>query len=168
MCTCKKKNCGCNDTGLTTNNSCPPVCTNPNPCSEVFSTDCVIYDGPNVMLNPGGGFIPVLINGVSIAEAFQCILNYIGISEVNSGKVFLHTTLITSTTITITWNAIPAETSYQIFLSTNINVGSPTIVATISNNTYMITNLTPHTSYDIGVIGVGTGITSLVIRTQTI
>lgn len=50
---CKNKNCGCQDTMLTSPAPCPtPVgCTTPPVCAEVIDSNCVIYTGDNVSCN---------------------------------------------------------------------------------------------------------------------
>lgn len=51
MANCKKKKCGCLDTGLTTPTPCAHdtlECPLPDPCPETFSDCCVVHDGDGI------------------------------------------------------------------------------------------------------------------------
>ena len=45
--------CGCKDSFLTSPPPCPTPegCPDPVPCQEVLSSDCIIYNGPNISCN---------------------------------------------------------------------------------------------------------------------
>lgn len=70
--TCKK--CGCQDSFMPSPAPCPtPIgCLNPEPCSEVLDSRCVIYSGANISCNAD---ILVTTND-SVAEVIQNIINY--------------------------------------------------------------------------------------------
>lgn len=47
---CNNKNCGCTTAGKTTLPGCDPfVCNDPNPCSSVVDSCCVIYTGDDIV-----------------------------------------------------------------------------------------------------------------------
>lgn len=51
MANCKKKKCGCLDTGLTTPTPCAHdtlECPLPDPCPETFSDCCIVHDGDGI------------------------------------------------------------------------------------------------------------------------
>ena len=52
-CNNKCAKCGCKDSFLTSPPPCPTpeVCPDPIPCKEVLSSDCIIYNGPNILCN---------------------------------------------------------------------------------------------------------------------
>jgi hypothetical protein len=69
----KCKNCGCED-GLVTLPPCPTPagCADPEPCSEVFDSQCIIYTGDPIICN-GDTVVPTNTN---MAEALQLIVAY--------------------------------------------------------------------------------------------
>jgi hypothetical protein len=70
--TCKK--CGCQDSFMPSPAPCPtPIgCLNPEPCSEVLDSQCVIYSGENIICNTD---VLVTTND-SVADAIQSIVDY--------------------------------------------------------------------------------------------
>jgi len=52
-CNNKCAKCGCRDSFLTSPPPCPTPqgCPDPIPCQEVLSSDCIIYNGPNILCN---------------------------------------------------------------------------------------------------------------------
>ena len=52
-CNNKCAKCGCKDSFLTSPPPCPTPqgCPDPIPCQEVLSSDCIIYNGPNILCN---------------------------------------------------------------------------------------------------------------------
>ena len=51
----------------------PPLCLDPQPCSEIINAECVIYTGPAITCN----FSPVIPANSSIAEALESIVEYL-------------------------------------------------------------------------------------------
>jgi len=51
----------------------PPVCLDPQPCTEIINAECVIYTGPAITCN----FSPVIPANSSIAEALDSIVEYL-------------------------------------------------------------------------------------------
>jgi hypothetical protein len=73
-CGCNKAKCGCQDTMLTSPAPCPtPIgCPSPEPCSEVFDAQCVIYTGENIMCNTD----IVVPTNTSMSDALKLIVEY--------------------------------------------------------------------------------------------
>jgi hypothetical protein len=71
--TCKK-NCGCQDSFLTSPAPCPTPqgCPEPEPCSEVFDAQCIIYTGEPITCN-GDTVVP---SNTNMAEALRLIVGY--------------------------------------------------------------------------------------------
>jgi hypothetical protein len=69
----KCKNCGCEDV-LVTPPPCPTPagCSDPEPCSEVFDSQCIIYTGDPIICD-GDTVVPTNTN---MAEALQLIVAY--------------------------------------------------------------------------------------------
>ena len=51
----------------------PPLCLDPQPCTEIINAECVIYTGPAITCN----FSPVIPANSSIAEALESIVEYL-------------------------------------------------------------------------------------------
>jgi len=51
----------------------PPLCHDPQPCTEIINAECVIYTGPAITCN----FSPVIPANSSIAEALDSIVEYL-------------------------------------------------------------------------------------------
>jgi hypothetical protein len=71
--TCKK-NCGCQDSFLTSPAPCPTPqgCPEQEPCSEVFDAQCIIYTGEPIICN-GDTVVP---SNTNMAEALRLIVGY--------------------------------------------------------------------------------------------
>ena len=74
-CGCNKAKCGCQDTMLTSPAPCPtPIgCPSPEPCSESFDAQCVIYTGTNIECNSA----IVVSNNDTVADALSGIVDYL-------------------------------------------------------------------------------------------
>ena len=70
----KCKNCGCDDSFLTTPAPCPTPagCPDPEPCSEVFDAQCIIYTGTPIVC----GETTLINTNTNIAEALQSIVSF--------------------------------------------------------------------------------------------
>ena len=70
----KCKKCGCEDSFLTSPAPCPtPVgCPNPEPCSEVFNAECIVYTGANIEC----GDDTVVATDTSVADALNDVVTY--------------------------------------------------------------------------------------------
>jgi len=173
-CNCKTAPCGCADKGLTTQ----PVlvnttfCPTPNPCSEQFSSDCIVYTGPELLCAGRlvGDLATIMPAGISMSEALQCLTSYLcSGGDITSGLVYLHLNgIVTSSSIPLTWNPITGDTSYQIYMKLSTDpTSSFALVTTVSPTYATITGLLPNTSYDFYVQGVTTSSTSMIIRVTT-
>jgi len=174
-CNCKTTPCGCGDTGLTTPPPCSVntvFCPTPNPCAEEFSSDCIVYTGPELLCgdNPLTTLTSIIPTGVSMSEALQILLNYVCNQTTESGLVYIHLNgLVTATSIPLTWNAITGDTSYQIWMKLSTDpVASFALVSTVSPTYATITGLLPVTGYDFYIKGVTTLTESLIIRVTTL
>lgn len=168
---CNNKNCGCQDTGLTTPFPCSsPPCPNPEPCPETFSDCCVIHNGDSFTYvynqtlaqaeNVVEGPIPVVTTGFSIlqgerlCDTWQRFIAYYECGNTDTQTPYgLKSKSITSSTITIGWTPVTLVDFYQVFyapVSTGVFV-SAGIVTPSSNPTITISGLTANTNYYVYV-----------------
>lgn len=148
-CGCSKP-CGCGDYSLTTNTGCQTnTCANPEKCSETFSSDCAIYMGDTIAnLN--------IYKGDRLTTVVQKLLQAI----VNPGCAFptspcvgatgFGSTAVTSSTISLAWDAVLGATSY--FVEYKLT-SSPTWVAnpTTTSLSNVIGGLSPNSDYHVRV-----------------
>ena len=73
-CNNKCAKCGCRDSFLTSPPPCPTPqgCPDPIPCQEVLSSDCVIYNGPDISCN---GDV-IITSDSTWAELLEDLVNY--------------------------------------------------------------------------------------------
>lgn len=168
MSTCKTKKCGCTDVGLTTSIACGhPDCPNGTQCAESFSSDCIVYTGPNIIYNIAGGLAPIITTGMSMSEIAQIFVIWAQTDATKRGDVYLHFNgIVTSTTIPLAWNPIPGATAYEIHISTAAT-GPYTLIATTTNLYYTLTALPVNTIQYIYVQGVTVTTVSLIIQVST-
>lgn len=114
-CGCKKS-CGCAEDVLTTGLVCSqslPECSDPEKCSETFSSDCLIYTGDTIAnLN--------IQKGMKLTDVMQMLV----IAITNSGCIYptspclsaigLHSIVINQTTASFGWNSVIGATNYQL------------------------------------------------------
>lgn len=69
--TCKK--CGCEDTFMPSPAPCPTSvgCPDPEPCSETFDSQCIIYTGAPIMC----GQEVIVPTNTTMADALAAIVN---------------------------------------------------------------------------------------------
>jgi len=117
-CNNKCTKCGCRDSFLTSPPPCPTPqgCPDPIPCQEVLSSDCIIYNGPDVLCN---GDI-VVYSDATWTEILEDIVAYFcnALTNISSTVVTGGTNIsVTSATVgnvtTYTVSAIPTFT-YEI------------------------------------------------------
>ena len=84
-CNNKCTKCGCKDSFLTSPPPCPTPqgCPDPIPCQEVLSSDCIIYNGPDIECN-GDVVIP---SDSTWAEALQDLVDYFCITYSNVPEI---------------------------------------------------------------------------------
>ena len=174
-CNCETLPCGC-EKGLTTPPPCSVntvYCPTPNPCAEEFSSDCIVYTGPELLCINNRSLPPILDSiiptGVSVSEAIQMLVNYVCSGDSQQGLVNLRVNgTVTSTTIPLIWNPITGNTSYTINMKLSSDpISSFAVVATISNTYATVTGLLPNTSYDFYIAGVSSG-QSMYVRITTL
>ena len=73
--------CGCKDSFLTSPPPCPTPegCPDPVPCQEVLSSDCIIYNGPNISCNN----TVIVTSDSTWAEVLEDLINYFCITYSN-------------------------------------------------------------------------------------
>jgi len=73
-CNNKCAKCGCKDSFLTSPPPCPTPegCPDPIPCQEVLSSDCIIYNGPNIECNDD----VIITSDSTWAESLQDLVDY--------------------------------------------------------------------------------------------
>ncbi len=73
-CNNKCNKCGCKDSFLTSPPPCPTPagCPDPIPCQEVLSSDCIIYNGPDLLCNED----IVVYNDDTLTEILEQIIEY--------------------------------------------------------------------------------------------
>ena len=73
-CNNKCNKCGCKDSFLTSPPPCPTPagCPDPIPCQEVLSSDCIIYNGPNISCNE----TVIITSDSTWAELLQDLVDY--------------------------------------------------------------------------------------------
>lgn len=162
MATYKCKKCGCEDNALTTPAPCPtPIgCLTPNPCSEVFDAQCVIYTGNDIECDD----TTVVSTNDNIATALQNIVDYfcerfIIISDITCGQ-----DLVVEAGTTVT-NAIINVVDY---FCNNMGGGSTTIVQAGVNTTVTSSTVGTTTTYTVNAncpmdvqISVGGGVRTI-------
>jgi hypothetical protein len=151
---CGNKNCGCQDTGLTTQIPCDNfLCPTPNPCSETFDACCIIYTGPPVGSVQTGDKLCDIIQKLAIGgssgpnscrdteKCYSIVTNFVG-------------TPTSSTSITLSWTANPLAGQYGVYYKPATG-STYSLFATITNPltaSIVVTGLTAGTAYDFVII----------------
>lgn len=159
---CNNKNCGCQDTGLTTPFPCSsPPCPNPEPCSETFSDCCIIHNGDSftwIVDEPLPGSTPpfFILQGERLCDTWQRFLAYYNCgSDPTTVPYGLKSTSITASTITVAWTPVTAPVVSYIVKIAPVSTGTFTVAGTVtpsSSPSITITGLTANTSYYVKVI----------------
>lgn len=165
--TCKTKNCGCADVGLTTNPPCAQntvACPTPNPCGETFSSDCIIYTNVGLVFKDA----VVVPANIPVSEAIQILFDLIQNTTNVHGLVYLHAPAVTMTSINLAWNLIDGETTgYNVYIRP-AGLGPYTLITTVTTPYTTVTGLTTATAYEFYVEGISTAIQSLVVNITTL
>ena len=84
-CNNKCAKCGCKDSFLTSPPPCPTPegCPDPIPCQEVLSSDCIIYNGPDIECN---GTV-IITSDSTWAELLQDLVDYFCITYSNVPEI---------------------------------------------------------------------------------
>lgn len=152
---CKKKPCGCEDEGLTTNTPCGQGnsdCPDSDPCTETFDSCCIIYNRDSIV-DTG------IDKGDSICEALQImslwVTNPICVTPGSTCKsvIGLRSTQITSSAVQLVWalnGVIPTnlQVEYKLATATSWTLG-PSMSGTVL--TYTVAGLAANTDYHFRV-----------------
>ncbi len=152
---CKKKACGCTDTGLVTATPCEhdtPDCPNPDPCSETFSSSCVIYNKDTIVstgINKGDNMSNILqivslwlTNPLCITPGATC-----------KSVIGVQSSVITSTAVKLIWSlngVTPTNSQVEYKLASAGSWSLNTLLAG-STLTDTIVGLTPNSEYHFRV-----------------
>lgn len=129
----KCKNCGCDD-ALVTLPPCPTPagCPNPEPCSEVFDAQCIIYTGDDIDC----GLNTVVASDTNVADALNDISDYYctqvttltgNISTIN-GNI----STINNNIATLQNNQGLFDTAFRVAFDPTINLN--TVTASLANS----------------------------------
>lgn len=151
-CNCNNNPCGCTDTTLTS--PVTTVCNNTEPCEELVYTECVSYNGNNIVdipINNNDRMDIVIKKIVSYLTNPTCF----DITAECQAIYDFEVQGITSTAATVFWTVpgAPAEiTSVKIEYSTSPTFGTSTIVTVTAATQWSLINLIPNTEYYIRMI----------------
>jgi len=144
MAVTKCKNCGCQDSFLTSPAPCPTPagCPNPEPCSEVFDAQCTIYSGTAIACN-NTTIVPV---NTDIAVALRNLNTYYcnSVTALQNAQGLFDTAFRASLTPTINVNTVAASL-------TNSNVSNGVVILFATGNIeYQIVDNTTTSQYNTG------------------
>lgn len=152
MANCKNKNCGCNDTALTTPAPCScnvVTCPTPDICSETWSDCCVIHTGDTIAdigINKGERLCDILQKLTLMITNPDCVIPG---AECGSAIGFKSTT-ITSTALGLFWGAVTGATGYVVEYRVP-TTPTWTTLPSVTVNTATISSLLPNTDYYVRV-----------------
>lgn len=131
-CNDPKKDCGCNNEGLTINDICNPVQCDTEECAESFDANCIIYTGDDIVCDD----IVIVTAGTSTAQALANVIAYFcsqdGVdADITCGDV---TVVTAGTSIN---NALDQIVAYFCAEIVNVNnaIGDINAALTTINNT---------------------------------
>jgi len=149
-----KAPCGCKDQAFTTVPTfpCPgdASCPNPEPCSEFFDANCVIYSGPSIVdvpINTGDRLNSIIQKLILLATNPGCVTGGT-CASVNTLSIIS----ITNTSITPGWALVTDVLTYQVeykLASSGVWILRPLLGPTATTDT--ITGLIPNEEYHIRV-----------------
>jgi hypothetical protein len=144
----KCKNCGCED-ALVTLPPCPTPggCPDPEPCSEVFDAQCVIYTGNDIpcdetVVIPSGNNISQALANLNEYYCAQINLVNLAITILQNNQGLFDTAFRASLTPTINVNTVTAS------LANSSIINGTTIVMGSGNIQYQLTDGAVGTQYD--------------------
>lgn len=152
--TCKKKKCGCIDTGLTTPSPCGcdvTLCPKPDPCAETFSDCCVIHNGPAIVelgIESGESLCKILEMMALATTSPACV----GADKFCQSPTGLTIISVSSTTAKIGWTIMGTPTNFQVLYKLPADLTwtmNPVVAGNVSSDTIGL--LTPNTEYLVKV-----------------
>lgn len=138
---CKSWKCGCEDTGL--HAPCPPTinCENPQPCAEVFSSQCIV--------NPINDMIYgdlAIVKNEPLYVSMQRIMIMLNSGDPSAAPINFKATAITSTTITLGWELQNTGTTITCHYGDTNAMSSSESLST-GDTACIISGLTENTDY---------------------
>ena len=155
---CNNKNCGCQDTGLTTPALCSsPACPNPEPCPETFSDCCVIHNSDTYTYLTKEVTSPFTVyQGERLCDTLQRFIAYTYCqSTVLEAPYGFKSNSITATTINVSWTPLTGASYYEVYYVVVNPLGTDVLAGTVTANTtpnFTITGLTANTQYYVYVL----------------
>lgn len=104
------QNCGCEKGLVTPPSGTPQTCPDPNPCSETFDAQCIIYTGDDILCNQD----EVVATNTDVSQALNDIVDYFCSKAVP----------VNYTGATIECNdetVVPTNTSFNVSLNNIVN-----------------------------------------------
>lgn len=160
--------CGCGDKALTT----PPPCNVSGPCAgetcaELFSDECIVHTGEDLMISIGGTDTVVFQKGERISASLQKILVALGgVSQaLVEGAYNIQVTEITSDGFKVTFNGDPLL-GYTINAELQSPLTANAQVLGLGIQTYTYTGLTAGTykiKIESTIAGLETAITLITL-----
>jgi len=142
--------CGCKDTPLTTipTFECPPgVCPVPPVCDEIFSANCVTYQGASIVDLP-------VYQGMSVEAITQMLILYLtnpaAVTGVCKSTFNVFPTEVGTTYITLGWDASPTANRYQVqykLASSGVYLALPEQTTQVAH----IPSLLANTNYNVRI-----------------
>jgi len=170
-CNCNKckpsKNCGCNDSSLTTPCTYSDCSVGSERCADIQCAECVSYCGSTFEVGNPSSLIQIETGERldSIIQKFALMLSQ-GVGACTSNDLHhapynLFATNITSTSATIQWNNVSTDTQTLAVEYYDTTVGLPWLTATtgLPNTTlsYQLTTLTAASNYKVRVVSTDAG-----------
>jgi hypothetical protein len=147
----KCKNCGCED-ALVTLPPCPTPggCPDPEPCSEVFDAQCVIYTGNDIpcdetVVIPSGNNISQALANLNEYYCAQINLVNLAITILQNNQGLFNTAFRASFTPTINVNTVAAS------LANSSIINGVVISIPLGNIQYQITDSVVASQYSAGI-----------------
>lgn len=129
---CLKKKCGCQDSFLTTPPACPEPfgCPDPEPCSEVFNSLCIVYTGDPILCNGE----ELLNTGDTVHTLLQDLANYMCTNTLIIADILCDTDVVVAANTTVV-DAIQDVVDYFCELTPNQVIVEAGDNITVTENT---------------------------------